>query len=99
MVGEQGPERVVFNRPGTVIPNPMTQQRMAGEGRPFHMPQLGGIGAGAGGFQMGGGGINQGIWGPFGQPNIPPETGVGGLGGIGTFKPKFGRGWQYGGAA
>jgi len=57
----------------------------------------GGFGSpGAQGMQMAGGG--DGIWGPFGQPNIPPESGMGGLGGIGTFKPQFGRGWQYGGA-
>ena len=86
MVGEEGPEMFVPQQSGTIIPNPQTQARMGGG---FGSP-------GAQGMQMAGGG--DGIWGPFGQPNIPPESGMGGLGGIGTFKPQFGRGWQYGGA-
>ena len=90
VVGEGGPEYFKPKVPGTIVPNPQTQAQMG------QMPGTGWPGGGSG-MQMAGGG--DGIWAPFGQPNIPPESGMGGLGGIGTFKPQFGRGWQYGGAA
>jgi hypothetical protein len=95
MVGEEGPEIFIPHTPGTIIPNPKTQQRMGGMG------QMGG--------GMGGGGL-PGLSGmpgdlpssPYPMPGVtePYATGMAGIGAMGNnfgFKRDHGMGWQYGG--
>jgi hypothetical protein len=87
MVGEAGPEKVRFNQPGTIIPNPATQAMGGGD---HDMP--------SGPFMPG----MPGSHGP-GSPYPMGMPFEGQLAGIGAFGKGFqrpggsGMGWQYGG--
>jgi hypothetical protein len=90
MVGEEGPEMFIPHVPGTIVPNPQTQQRMAG---------MGGMGQMGGGMMPTPGGPTgmMPLGGPTGVGGVPP--GMGGLGDMGQgFRMQGGgRGWNYGG--
>jgi len=80
-VGEEGPEQVVFDRPGTIIPNPQTQSRM-GDGPSFGLPT-----------EMGASGMGM----PMPPPGaMQPMGGIGAMS-RGFQRPPSGMGWQFGG--